>query len=435
MTSELTHFVERPTALTADTGIPFLVGLFFSFRLFVMLLSVRLFGADPQTGSEVSLMLNYLLLIVVALASLGAAKRTFGSMLRLPSIRWVMIYVIFSGCSLLWTVAVSLPAAIAYWCGMVADVAIVVMLFRAEPTRESIHAVIKGYVWGACAVAVIAWLLPAQSDLRLGDEDLLGANQIGYLCAFAFFFAQYLIQQKAGKWGVAAILLGVTLLRSLSKTTIAAFLLAEAFLLMRDKSMSRKTKLLLITAAVLIVAAFSSLLLSYFDIYSNTGNSPETLTGRLGIWALVLDEAITQPWIGHGFHSVWKVIPPFGEFEARHAHNELLQQFYAYGAAGICIMVGLYGSFYRQIRRFATGSLRTFCFALLLFVLVRGFADTEVFDFSFPLWAIVMFSLLLELADAPPGGPADALSVEHSEVPNPPFGIKPVIASDLIPEH
>ena len=417
MTSELTHFVERPVALSADTGIPFLVGLFFSFRLFVMLLSVRLFGTDPQTGSEVSLMLNYLLLFVVALLSLGAAKRTFGSMLRLPSIRWVMLYVVFSGCSLLWTVAVSVPAAIAYWCGMVADVAIVVLLLRAEPTRESIHAVIKGYVWGACAVAIIAWLLPAQSDLRLGDEDLLGANQIGYLCAFAFFFAQYLIQQKAGKWGVAAILLGVTLLRSLSKTTIAAFLLAEAFLLMRDKSMSRKTKLLLITAAVVIVAAFSSLLLSYFDIYSNTGNSPETLTGRVSIWALVLDEAITQPWFGHGFHSVWKVIPPFGDFEARHAHNELLQQFYAYGAAGICMMVGLYGSFYRQIRRFATGSLRTFCFALLIFVLIRGLADTEVFDFSFPLWAIVMFSLLLELAGATADGSAGALPAEHSGVP------------------
>ena len=435
MSLEHTHFVERPVALTADTGILFFVGLFFSFRLFVMLLSVRLFGTDPQTGSEVNLMLNYLLLIVVALLSLGAAKRTFGSMLRLPSIRWVVLYVVFSGCSLLWTVAVSLPAAIAYWCGMVADVAIVVVLFRAEPTRESIHAMIKGYVWGACAVAVIAWLLPAQSDLRLGDEDLLGANQIGYLCAFAFFFAQYLIQQKAGKWGAAAILLGVTLLRSLSKTTIAAFLLAEAFLLMRDKSMSRKTKLLLVSTAALIVAAFSSLLLSYFDIYSNTGNSPETLTGRLGIWALIFEEAVTQPWIGHGFHSVWKVIPPFGDFEARHAHNELLQQFYAYGAAGICIMVGLYGSFYRQIRRFATGSLRTFCFALLLFVLIRGLADTEVFDFSFPLWAIVMFSLLLELAGAEAGKSTVTLPVEPSKSPHSPYGIQPTTETDLLPAH
>ena len=425
MSSDLTHFAEKQVALPADAGVLFLVGFFFSFRLFVMPLSVRLFGTDPQTGSEVSLALNYLLLIVVTLLSLGASKRTFGNMLHLPSIRWVMLYLLFSGCSLFWTVAVSVPAAIAYWCGMVADVAMVVVLFRAEPTMESIHLVMKGYVWGACAVAVIAWLLPAQSDLRLGDEDLLGANQIGYLCAFALFFAQHLIQQNAGKWGVAAVLLGVTLLRSLSKTTIVAFLLAEGFLLMRDKSMSRKTKLLLISAAALIIAAFSSLLLAYIDIYSNTGNSPETLTGRLGIWALVLEEAVSQPWIGHGFHSVWKVIPPFGDFEARHAHNELLQQFYAYGVAGICMMVGLYGSFYRQIRRFATGSLRTFCFALLLFVLIRGLTDTEVFDFSFPLWAIVTFSLLLELAGATAGKSVDALPVEQSEVPHPPHGIQP----------
>ncbi len=433
MSSELTYFAEKQLAAPADTGISFLVGLFFSFRLFVMLLSVRLFGTDPQTGSGVSLALNYVLLIVVALLYLGASKYTFRSMLRLPSIRWVMLYLVFSGCSLFWTVAVSVSAAIAYWCGLVADVAIVVVLFRAEPTMESIHALIKGYIWGACAVAVIAWLLPAQSDLRLGDEDLLGANQIGYLCAFALFLAQYLIQQKAGKWGVAAVLLGVTLLRSLSKTTIVAFLLAEAFLLMRDKSMSRKAKLLLISSAALIVIAFSSLLLSYFDLYSNTGNSPETLTGRLGIWALVLDEAVTQPWIGHGFHSVWKVIPPFGEFEARHAHNELLQQFYAYGAAGVFVMVGLYGSFYRQIRRFATGSLRIFCFALLLFVLIRGLADTEVFDLSFPLWAIVIFSLLLKLTGETEKSAA-ALPVEQSESPHSPYGIQPVGAMDLLPE-
>jgi len=101
-------------------------------------------------------------------------------------------------------------------------------------------------------------------------------------------------------------------------------------------------------------------------------------------------------WIGHGFHSVWKVIPPFGDFEVRHAHNELLQQFYSYGIAGVCMMVGLYGSFYRQVRRSAISSMRTFYYALLLFILIRGLADTEVFDFSLPLWAIVMFSLLIE---------------------------------------
>lgn len=400
MIQENSDLAEGSSALSADTGMPFIVGLFFSFRLFVMLISVRIFGIDQQTGTGICLALNFLLLAVVAFQCFGAADRTFKSMLKLPSIRWVLLFLVFSGCSLFWTVAASFPAAITYWCAMVADVVTVVLLLRVGSVVDSMHPLMKGYVWGACAIAIIAWLLPAQSDLRLGDDELLGTNQIGYLCAFAFFFAQYLLQQKAGKFGVAAILLGVTLLRSLSKTTIIAFIAAEGFLLLRDKSMSLKTKFLLLFATALIGIALSGVLVSYFDIYSSAGNSPETLTGRIGIWAFILDEAVKQPWIGHGFYSVWKVIPPFGDFEARHAHNELLQQFYLYGVVGICMMVGLYGSFYRQVRRFTTGSLRAFFCALLLFILIRGLADTEAYDFSFPLWAITMFTLLLDQVNA-----------------------------------
>jgi O-antigen ligase len=148
------------------------------------------------------------------------------------------------------------------------------------------------------------------------------------------------------------------------------------------------------------VVAFSSLLTSYFDIYITAGNSPETLTGRIGIWTLILGEAIQRPWIGHGFHAVWNVIPPFGDFEARHAHNELIQQFYAYGLAGVCMLVGLYGSFYRQVRRLSAPAMRTFWFALLLFVLVRGLTDTEPFDLSLPLWAMVMISVVIKNDDA-----------------------------------
>lgn len=384
--------------LAANTGLAFIVGLFFSFRLFIMLLSVRICGIDPQMGTALSLALNFVLLVVVAFFSIGATGRTFGSMLKLHSVRWVLLFLLFSCASLAWSVAASLPDAIAYWCAMTADVAIVALMLRIEAATEMAHSLMKGYVWGACGVAIIAWLLPAQSDLRLGDEELLGANQIGYLCAFAFFFAQYLLRQKIGRFGVAAWILGVTLLRSISKTSIIAFLVAEGFLLLRDKSMSRKTKFLLLSAVTLITLVFWGLLASYFDIYSNAGNSPETLTGRLTIWAVILEEAIKDPWIGHGFYSVWKVIPPFGEFEARHAHNELLQQFYLYGVVGIGMIAGLYGSFYHQVRCFAPRSLKPFLYAFLLFILIRGLADTEAYDFSFPLWAIVMFSVLLEQA-------------------------------------
>jgi len=387
---------EQNVTVPAATGLPFIVGFFFSFRLFIMLLSVRILGTEVETGVEVDLAVNYLLLVFVAFQTLGVTNTASPRILKLPSVRWVLLFLGFSCCSLLWSATASLPAAAAYWCAMAADVAMVILLLRSGSIGRIANALMKGYVCGACAVAITAWLLPAQSDLRLGDDELLGANQIGYLCAFGVFIAQYLMRSKAGKWGFAAVLLAVTLLRSLSKTSLVAFVVAEAFLLLKDKSMALRTKLLLIFAAMLVIIGFSGLLTSYFDIYANTGNSPETLTGRLGIWAFVLNEAIQQPWIGHGFHSVWKVIPPFGDFEARHAHNELLQQFYSYGVVGICMMAGLYGSFYRQARRVTIDSMRAFYYALLLFILIRGLADTEVFDFSLPLWTIVMFSLLIE---------------------------------------
>jgi exopolysaccharide production protein ExoQ len=388
----LTNVSEQRIAL-----LPGVIGFFFSFRLVIVLLSVHVFQAEPQAGVMVSVGLNLLLLVVVAFHSFGPGLTTLRSTLRVPCFRWVLIFLTFSACSLFWTVAVSLSAAVVYWCAMAADVAMVVLLLRTGPESQMVSSLMKGYVIGACLIAMIAWLLPSQSDLRLGDEELLGPNQIGYVCAFAVFFAQYLIRKGASEWKIPAALLAITLLRSLSKTTIVAFVLAQIFLLARDTTISRKSKILFAATACLVVAIFWNLLGAYYELYSNA-NQAETLTGRLGIWAFILDKAIEQPWIGHGFHSVWKVIPPFEAFEARHAHNELLQQFYVYGVVGVLMLAGLYGSFYRQIRKLPVGPLRALFLGLLLFVLVRGLADTEAFDLSLPLWTIALIGLTISRA-------------------------------------
>jgi hypothetical protein len=372
------------------------VGFYLSFRLFFPLLAVRVFGQDAQYGVVVSLALNYLLLILAAVGALGTAPSALPPILRLPSFRWVLLFLGFSGISLSWSVTASLPAAMAFWVGMVADTAIVVLLLRRGPLDSVMNSLMRGYIWGSCAIAIVAWLMPAQSDLRLGDEQLLGPNQIGWSCAFAFFLAQYLMRRKSGNWTLPALLLAVTLVRSLSKTTIIAFLAGQAYILLRDRSMNRKTKLLFGGLGLCVVLVFWGLLANYYVVYTNAGNQAETLTGRLGIWLYFLTEAVQKPWIGHGFHSVWKVIPPFDEFEARHAHNELLQQFYAYGAAGVFMLVALYGSLWRQLRRLSDPSLRVLFLGMLLFVIVRGFADTEPFDLSLPLWFIAMIGALIQ---------------------------------------
>ena len=387
------NVTSQPPRLLAEV-----VGFFFSFRIISTVLAVRVFQQDTQTGVVVSLAINLLLLSVVIFGSLGPAQRTLASIFRLPSGMSLLLFLGFSGCSLTWSVAMSWPAAAAFWCAMVADLLMVVLLLRNGPIQETAAAVMKGYVRGACCIALMAWMMPTLADLRLGDEELLGPNQIGYACAFAIFLAQSLIlMRNQGRWRFSIAFLGVTLLRSLSKTTIVAFVVGETVLLVRDDSISRKTKALLIFAAALVVAAFWGLLNAYYDNYINAGNAAETLTGRFGIWTFILDRAVEKPWFGHGFHSVWKVIPPLGPdlFEARHAHNELLQQFYAYGVAGVFLMVALYTSFYRHVKSLSDSPLKTLMLSLLVFVLVRGLADTEPFDLSLPLWATIMFSAMM----------------------------------------
>lgn len=266
---------------------------------------------EPQTGTAINLSFNLLFLIVVSFCCLGQVRYPFKQIAQMASVRWALLFLGFSCLSLIWSSTLSLTVSIAYWCGMAADFAILAFMLRAGPVITVAGSLMKGYVWGACVGATIAWTLPAQSDLRLGDEELLGPNSIGYLCAFALLFAQFLMRMKKGRWGAQAFLLALTVLRCLSKTTIAALLLSEAFLLMTDKSMKRRTKVLLTFAAILVIAAFLPLLTSYYDIYTSAGNQSETLSGRLGIWAYFLLEAFQQPWVGHGFDSVWKVVPPF----------------------------------------------------------------------------------------------------------------------------
>lgn len=388
-------------------GIAFGAGLFFSARISIVFFSVRILGAQPSTGAVLGLGLDFLLLGLACFDALGSSGPAFRSALRLPCIKWVFLFLALSSCSFAWSETASPVHSAAYWCGLAADVAIVLLLYQSDSTMRISHSLMKGFVWSACCLALVAWVMPAQSDLRLGDEQFFNTNEIGNLCAFAIFFAQYLARQKDGRWRVVLLFLVITLLRSLSKTTLVAFLIGEGFLVMKDPSMSRKTKIALVTSALALTLVFRGLLEGYYAIYTTTGNQAETLTGRTAIWAYVVSAAANHPWtpwIGHGFDSWWKVVPPFGgdQFEARHAENEVLQQFYAYGVAGVVVLAGLYGSLFRRIRGLGSGSTRILFESLLIFIVVRGLAEADPFDLLLPLWVVVMISFLVEDARGSP---------------------------------
>jgi len=389
----------------------FAAGFFFSARAVVVLIWTRALGMEPSQGSAVGIATGYLLLAAVCFHSFGSGAQSRVPLSTLPTVRWVAVFLALSGSSMAWTAAASPAASLVYWSGLVVDVATVLILLRPGPVADLSEALMRGFVASTCCLSVLAWLMPAQADLRLGDPEFFNTNQIGNLCALAILFTQYLGRlDKKNK--ITLLFLALTLLRSLSKTTLVAFIVCEAYLLWRDRGMSRRTKLLVVGSSCTAVLAFWGLLQAYYTVYTNAGNQAETFTGRTAVWAYALENGLEKPLLGNGFDSMWKVAPPFGNefFEARHAENEVLQQFYAYGVAGLVVLFGLYGSFWRCVRRLPRAKPRTALLAILIYVLVRGLAEAEPFDLLLPLWMLVMLAALVDFHSA--GGiPQQALKM------------------------
>jgi exopolysaccharide production protein ExoQ len=372
------------------------VGFYFAFRYATEYL---FFQSDPRAGAAFSVALNILFFALVLFHSLGDAPNTLSATVRVPAFPAIGAFLLIALCSLVWSATVSVGVAFAYWCGVAADVGMVVLLLRNGPQPMS-ASLMKGYVWGSIVIAVIIWLSPTMQDLRPGDDEYFSPNAIALICAFGVFIAQYLSRSHRS-WNIAAVLLSITLLRTLSKTTIAAFIAGEALLLVRDSAITRRKLLAIVVTSGLVVAAFWRLIAAYFEVYTTTGNEAETLTGRVGIWNYTLESALEQPWIGHGFHSFRNVVPAFGVFEAWHAHNELLQLFYTYGIVGLLLFIAVYGSLYLQLRR-ASVSDKALFYGLLLFIVIRGFGDTDRFELTLPLWFVFLISSLLNAPHPPP---------------------------------
>jgi O-antigen ligase len=372
-------------------------GFFFSFRAILVLVTGRWLRVGTETGVIAELLIGFTMLLLSGFLAVGPASRPIGWVGRIRSFRWVILFLSFSCCSLFWSVTISTAASFFYWSAMAIDVTTVVLLLRSGPVTSISHSILKGFICSTCILAVIAWILPVAADLRLGDPEFFNTNQIGNLCAMAIFMAQFLLSRKDGKWGAVLLLLNLTLLRSLSKATLAAFVISQIYVLVNDPSANRKRKTLFAFSYAAIVLIFCGLIGTYYTTYASAGQA-ETLTGRTAIWAYTLDAALDKPWIGNGIDSMWKVFPPFGPelFEARHAENELLQQFFAYGVVGIVMLIGLYASLCRRLRNLPIGRPRTVLIGLMLFIVIRGLAEAEPFDLLLPLWMITLISVTVQ---------------------------------------
>jgi exopolysaccharide production protein ExoQ len=368
-----------------------LAGFFFAFRGSITYLA---FQSDARTGAFVSLSLSALLLAAALVYTLGDKHFTLRPLRTSITLRWLLLYLAVNGASVLWTAAESPAIAAGYWAGMAMDVATALLLIKPPSPIQQSEAIMKGFILGALVTAAIAWLAPTLPDLRIGNDPFLHPNAIGLLFALTTLLAQYLASRGLF-WKLCAFALGLSLLRTLSKTSIIAFLVAEAFFLLRNNRLSRAAKVGIALAAMLITAAFWSLLEAYFTLYVGTSGSAETLTGRLPIWVASFAMALERPWIGHGLYSFRALIPTLDGFQPWHAHNELLQQFFEFGLLGVIVTAGLYISLFRMSRRNRTLPLPSLAATLCVFAVVHGLTDTVNFGLSLPLWLFAALGIVL----------------------------------------
>ncbi len=311
-------------------------------------LTFLFFRSSPQSGAAATVTLTLGWLLVVAGYTMLDPPRPTSSEVNATTLRWIMLYLGLAALSLTWTTTNSLMVAAGYWAATAADVVAIWLLLRYDPVQQNTVRIMHGFILGAALVAIIAWSVPAMEDMRLGNEDFLHPNLIGFQFAIAALFSAYLAQQKrVWTWAVAGFV--ITMIRTLSKGTIVGFLFAGLYYLVRGLKISRRARIYIGLASTAVLMSFWGLLEAYLDLYT-AGSNLETLTGRTYIWTESLDIAMEKPWFGHGFDSFRWVFPPFGTFQPWHAHNELVQQLFAYGLVGVLVVAGVYWAFYRQVR-------------------------------------------------------------------------------------
>jgi exopolysaccharide production protein ExoQ len=364
--------------------VPQLLGFFFAARLS---LTAVAFQSDPSAGSAV---INVCGLLLVGAVWIVSGSKPW----RVPRglARWVLVYALFIGASVLWSVAKSPGTAAVYWAGVFADIVAIHLLVKDGNAEGIAYDLMEGYVWGAIALGLVAWSLPTMWDLRIGNEDFLHPNLVGYTSALGLLFALQLLR-RSRLMLFCALFCGATLLRSLSKGSIAALLAAGTYYVVRGSHLRRRTKILIGIVAAAAIAGSWALMESYIDTYSSTYQL-ETLTGRTYLWAIAWDESFHTFWFGHGLYSFRFVIPSIGDFQPWHAHNEYLQQFFCFGLVGFALYVGLHIRVVRTLWRNRAHEFATLGGAVLILALVRGFVDTENISINYPLWLMTLFAFV-----------------------------------------
>lgn len=374
--------------------IAFLFGLVSSVKVFLIFLFFR---ENPAAGTAVGTLLTLLFIYFLSLVAVASSKRHIIKAGRISlGEKLIITYVVWSGLSLLWSRADPLLSAFGYWVASAGEILVIIMLCSFGEINRVAESFLRGMVLGALCTAGVALFSGISAGSRLGDGDFLHPNTLGNQMAIGALCSMYLCARPSTSaqarvfWMTVAMLLLVTLLKTLSKTAIVAFWVAITIWILISK-ISYKTKLVIILLITLIFVTLYQLLLSHITEYVALGGGvvAETLSGRTLLWEETWAMIKAKPVLGYGFMSFRSTGPQIFLVRADQAHNEWLQLWFSLGIGGLILALLIYVGF-------AVITLKKNCSpssslqaalgtALLAYALTRGITEGNALGLVFPL--------------------------------------------------
>ena len=309
--------------------------------------------------------------------------------------RWLFLYILWCGVSLIWTQAPKFIDAACIFLSMAGDVIFVMLIMSIVSERgNALRAMCWALVVGALGIAMfVATKIDPTATTRVGDNNV-GGTYLGGRIGIGALMCIYLTIRSRGTQRrllfIILLVLACGLAATESKISLLAFSIAMLVFVFRSHNLSpaMRGSILLGCIGTGIVGLY--LTAGYSKNYRDSGEL-QSLTGRTELWPALVSLIKAKPIIGYGLDSFEGVEPSNVEWHASHAHNEALQVWVTLGVVGVCLAFLIYR------RAFLEGldthsHIATLLLMVLTFCIIRGLTDPEVYGLVYPLPMALMFT-------------------------------------------
>lgn len=347
--------------------------------------AIRLKFKLPDIETEQLEFINEMILISVLVFCLQgialpkAIDVAFGAILFYPAVlflcvqRWKKIlFILTSDLSFLILLSVGLASvtwtvwptvSFSYARGFVATILLAAYICATYSPKEQMK--IWGrvlFIWGITTL-LVSIIVPNYSLMVTGSQKVRWQGifvfkfPLGLSMSFATLLSIFALIENRGK----KIFLWICLIGSFtlvvlsdSKTSLSALMLSltlvPLFLFGKFKSYQVRLFYYLIVF-LLVVGSITWVTTNIETIIVDWLGKDLTLTGRIPLWKLMIDQGLNRPWLGHGpagafwqtegaidiaFNKGWPPLPATGTYlTGMHAHNGMVDLFLAFGFVGI----------------------------------------------------------------------------------------------------